>query len=179
MRIRAASVIYTTAHGNDWSLTHWVRPGIKPSSLWILVGFIFGAPQRELPKLSFWRHVINGKILNMPLPFIFVIRLERPDAKRFVPPSLIWDLMTSASWAAYQEILNCPIMTAMENQLKSTMDLENLRPRTTRSHLPPNLLSPQQRSGLIFTLGPCFHSASCSSMLSTGLYIYDKLFSLI
>ena len=23
-----------------WSLTHWARPGIKPASLWILVGFI-------------------------------------------------------------------------------------------------------------------------------------------
>ena len=32
---------YTTARGSARSLTHWVRPGIKPASLWILVGFIF------------------------------------------------------------------------------------------------------------------------------------------
>ena len=29
-----------TAHGNGGSLTHWVRPGIKPTSSWILVGFV-------------------------------------------------------------------------------------------------------------------------------------------
>lgn len=30
--IRAASAIYTTAHGNTRSLTHWVRPGMEPAS---------------------------------------------------------------------------------------------------------------------------------------------------
>ena len=30
---------YTTAHGNAGSLTHWVRPGIRPSSSWMLVRF--------------------------------------------------------------------------------------------------------------------------------------------
>ena len=36
-QIRAASVTYTTAHGNAGSLTHWVRPGFEPESSWILV----------------------------------------------------------------------------------------------------------------------------------------------
>ena len=31
------------------SLTHWLRPGIKPEASWLLVGFIFAAPQWELP----------------------------------------------------------------------------------------------------------------------------------
>ena len=31
---------YATALGNVRFLTHWVRPGIKPSSLWILVRFL-------------------------------------------------------------------------------------------------------------------------------------------
>ena len=35
----ASSVTYTAAHSNDVSLTHWVRPGIKPTSSWILVRF--------------------------------------------------------------------------------------------------------------------------------------------
>ena len=30
----------TTAHSNTGSLTHWVRPGIEPTSSWILVQFI-------------------------------------------------------------------------------------------------------------------------------------------
>ena len=36
-QIRAMSVSYTSACGNAGSLTHWVRPGIKPASPWILV----------------------------------------------------------------------------------------------------------------------------------------------
>ena len=47
-RIRAASVTYTTAHGNTGSITHGVRPGIKPASSWILVSFVSTAPQLEL-----------------------------------------------------------------------------------------------------------------------------------
>ena len=38
--IRAMSATYTTAHSNDWSLPNQARPGIEPSSSWILVGFI-------------------------------------------------------------------------------------------------------------------------------------------
>ena len=45
----AMSATYTTAHGNPRSLTHWVRPGIKPATSWILVGFITTEPQWELP----------------------------------------------------------------------------------------------------------------------------------
>ena len=48
----AASGTYTTAHGNAGSLTHWARPGIEPSSSWILVRFPSTEPQREL---QVWR----------------------------------------------------------------------------------------------------------------------------
>ena len=37
--IQASSATYTTAHGNARSLTHWARPGIEPTSSWLLVGF--------------------------------------------------------------------------------------------------------------------------------------------
>ena len=39
-QIGAESATYTTAHGNTEWLTHWARPGIKPASSWILVGFV-------------------------------------------------------------------------------------------------------------------------------------------
>ena len=39
-RIWAASETYTTAQGNDGSLTHWARPGIEPASSWTLVRFL-------------------------------------------------------------------------------------------------------------------------------------------
>ena len=47
--IQAASVTYTIAHNNAGSLAHWVRPGIKPTSSWILVGCVTAEPQQELP----------------------------------------------------------------------------------------------------------------------------------
>ena len=34
------SATYTTAHGNARSLTRWARPGIEPTTLWFLVGFV-------------------------------------------------------------------------------------------------------------------------------------------
>ena len=39
-QIRATSVTYTTACGNTGSLTHWVRPGIKPTWSWIPIRFV-------------------------------------------------------------------------------------------------------------------------------------------
>ena len=43
-----SAATYTTAHGNAESLTNWTRPGIKPASSWILVGFLTTEPQQEL-----------------------------------------------------------------------------------------------------------------------------------
>ena len=39
-QIQATSVTFSTAHGNAGFLTQWLRPGIEPTSSWILVGFI-------------------------------------------------------------------------------------------------------------------------------------------
>ena len=47
-QMQAASVIYTTAHGNTRSLlTHWVMPRIEPASSWLLVWFITTEPRWE------------------------------------------------------------------------------------------------------------------------------------
>ena len=46
-RTWAVSVTHTTDHGNVGSLTHWVRPGIEPTSSWILVGFVTSEPLQE------------------------------------------------------------------------------------------------------------------------------------
>ena len=48
--IQAMSVAYTTAQGNARSLTHWVGLGIKPTSSWILVGFVTAETQQEPQK---------------------------------------------------------------------------------------------------------------------------------
>ena len=39
---------YTAARGDGRSLTHRARPGIKPTSSWILVGFVSTEAQWEL-----------------------------------------------------------------------------------------------------------------------------------
>ena len=51
----AASVTYTTSHGNARSLTHWERPEIQPASSQLSVGFFSTVPQQELHqwKISF------------------------------------------------------------------------------------------------------------------------------
>ena len=40
--------VYTIAHSNAGSLTHWARPEIKQESLWILVGLVTAEPQWDL-----------------------------------------------------------------------------------------------------------------------------------
>ena len=49
----AASTTYTTAHGNTGSLTRWGRPGIEPTSSWILVRLVTTEPLWELPQCFF------------------------------------------------------------------------------------------------------------------------------
>ena len=51
--IQATSVTYTTAHGNAWSLTYWVGPGIEPASSWILVRLVSSEPRQKLPTWPF------------------------------------------------------------------------------------------------------------------------------
>ena len=58
-QIWAPSVTYTRAHSNAGSLTHWVRPGIKPAPSWILVGFTSTAPQSELSVVLFYGEYLN------------------------------------------------------------------------------------------------------------------------
>ena len=43
-RIQIMPVAYPTAYCNAGSPTHRVRPGVKPTSSWILVGFVSAAP---------------------------------------------------------------------------------------------------------------------------------------
>ena len=52
-QIWAISATYTAAHNNTRTLTHWARPGIKPGSSWILVGFVTAELQLELLLIHF------------------------------------------------------------------------------------------------------------------------------
>ena len=56
--IKAMSATYIRDHGNAGSLTHWVRPGIEPTSSWILVRLIYTEPWWELLFLSLWNFLL-------------------------------------------------------------------------------------------------------------------------
>ena len=47
-QIRATAASLRHSHSNSRSLTHWVRPGIKPAFSWKVVRFITAEPQWEL-----------------------------------------------------------------------------------------------------------------------------------
>ena len=65
LRSQAASATYTTAHGNTGSLTHWVRPGIEPSTSWLLVGFVNHWAMTGTPVHSFSHIILHHS------PFVF------------------------------------------------------------------------------------------------------------
>ena len=48
-QIWAYAVTYAAACGNGWSLTYWARPGIEPTSSWILVRFVILWATRGTP----------------------------------------------------------------------------------------------------------------------------------
>ena len=50
---------YTIAHSsNTRSLTHWAKPGIEPTSSWILMGFLTTEPQEELQTYEVLRRIL-------------------------------------------------------------------------------------------------------------------------
>ena len=77
----------TSAHGNARSLTHWVRPGIKPMSSWILIRFATAGPRREL--LYLWA-LIKKHLLSISFYCLFhlfkkIFCLAAPVACERVP----------------------------------------------------------------------------------------------
>ena len=60
-QIWATSVTYTAAHSKAGSLTHLVGPGIEPTSLWILVGFVTRWATTGTPKNA-WVLILSTKI---------------------------------------------------------------------------------------------------------------------
>ena len=70
--IQAMSVIYTTAHSNAGSPTHWARPRIQLAFSWILVRFDSALPQWELPKKNFF-FLLNLGCADFLWPFQNII----------------------------------------------------------------------------------------------------------
>ena len=95
-RIQALSVTYTTAHGNAGSLTHQVRPGIKPKSSWILIAFVSAAPLRALPVCFF--SLLPSCWVKCSLMILIVIFLLAGEVEHLFTGSLaIWVLHSCLS----------------------------------------------------------------------------------
>ena len=58
-QIWASFVTYIAAHSNAGSSTHWARPGIEPTSSWILVGFLIHQATMGIPGGSFWYQICS------------------------------------------------------------------------------------------------------------------------
>ena len=61
LHIWAVSVTYTTAHSNAGSLIQWARPGIEPTSSWILTGFVNHWAMKGTPALIFLIHCTTAE----------------------------------------------------------------------------------------------------------------------
>ena len=107
---------YTTAHGNNGSLTHWARPGIEPVSTWILVRFVYTAPQQELLVLNVltmpWRLClpnIHVQLLPLPCP-----QIQIPNHSWTLPPRC---LRGTSKPAWINETLQCPLPSPSDPDL--------------------------------------------------------------
>ena len=73
LRIWAMSATYTTAHGNDGSVTYWGRPGIEPETSCFLVGFYFSISVHATPEIFFFflLSLLNLSSTLLPAFFFF------------------------------------------------------------------------------------------------------------
>ena len=98
-QIRAASVTYTTAHGNTEFLTCWVRLGIEHASSWFPVGFISTAPRRELWFVVVWTWGNDQyylAIFVLSLSFLRISELFKSYREEFraIQEKLFWNMNT-------------------------------------------------------------------------------------
>ena len=90
--IPATSATYTTAHSCGWSLTHWVRPEIEPSSSWILVGFVNHWALKGTP-LLFISNYANMRAVASSCAGCILLTVGVPftsGSLSLVPPGVIW-----------------------------------------------------------------------------------------
>ena len=106
---------YTTAHSNAGSLTHWVRPGIKPASSCILVRFASVAPQWEL--------------LNKFIHTNICLYSCKRNLQTVIYPFCQWYICHIYSWSRF------PLFHRQGNPFHGP-------PQLRFSHLTPGLVSP-------------------------------------
>ena len=73
---RGSKMFLRSIPGNAGYFTHWVRLGIKPASLWILIRFITTEPRQEIPG-SFILHCRKFKLRNVIFPVWYFCIMEK------------------------------------------------------------------------------------------------------
>ena len=99
------SKLYTTAHGNTGSLTHWARPGIEPETSWFLVGFASAAPWWELQMLLsffFFRSLRNTIVdWNNVIYLLFKSHHHRKCSQKSTQPVLLTRKSAHPTWVSF------------------------------------------------------------------------------
>ena len=69
-----SSVNYATTHTNARSLTNWAKPGIEPTSSWILAGFVTHWAWWECPDLFLMKYfyLFSSLLYSHPYPYPFL-----------------------------------------------------------------------------------------------------------
>ena len=93
-QIQTMSATSTTAHGNTRSLTHRMRPGIKPASSWTPVRFVSTVPRQELLRSCFKCHLLRVVIPDVPEQIIFCIISYFYNIEKFTIGN-IWFLLSA------------------------------------------------------------------------------------
>ena len=82
------SSTYTTAYGNTGSLIHWARPGIKPTSSWMLVVFINHWIESRAPTSEYFLWLFNPLPECLSLSFFFLLVILGPHSQHTEFPRL-------------------------------------------------------------------------------------------
>ena len=101
-----SSCIHNLLHRSQqcWILTHWAKPGIKPASSRILVGFITAEPWQELPVTVFNEYELHFHVSKC-LSYLYLIShvLLSPVSSKCSPncPSRILSKFMPSMWCIY------------------------------------------------------------------------------
>ena len=119
-RIWASSATYTVAHSSVRSLTHWVGPGIKPTSSWILVRFLtpwttfFHIFSKSISFLLWGLHTLSSQLCPSHLHST-VVNSSQSFRERLCPPNSL------AQLRSLSYVLSCyPVIIFMVPTLKAT-----------------------------------------------------------
>ena len=109
-RIPAESVTYNTVRSRAGSLTYWARPGIEPTSSWILIEFLthWAPPGIALPSLTtLSKTVLRLYLSHHPISFIALTTINNYLCLSFYLAFFLFDNLNSLRAGTLLSCLSC------------------------------------------------------------------------